>query len=166
MDIREWVKMHPSSIVFGTVPLSTIVEKYIVEYGAVEISDSEIPNLWMHKFNAVNLPINETLKISEEMLHIKGIRIPITNRSKHLTLKDYVPRCTGDGDYIYLAYEDQVGYHYSNTNKLFLEVALAHGIDEKHVNQETEEYASYLFYLQCYLEHLSSEENGGPYGDI
>lgn len=162
MDIREWVKMHPSSIVIGTVPLSTIVEKYKDEYGAVEISDSEIPNLWMHKFNAVNLPLNETLELSEERLYIKGIRIPITDRSKHLTLKDYVPRCTGDGDYIYLAYEDQVGYHYSNSNKLFLEVALARGVDAEQVKQEAEEYVSYLFYLQCYLEHLSSEENGGP----
>lgn len=155
MNIRAWVKKHPSALVIGSIPLSAIVEKYKREYDAVEISDSEIPNLWMHKFNARNLPRNVILQLSEEMLRIKAIRIPISEQSRHLTLKDFVPQGTEDEPYIYLAYEEQVGYHYSNSGKLFLEVALAQGITEEQVKLETEEYICYLSYLQRYIAHLS-----------
>ena len=58
-------------------------------------------------------------------------------------------------DFIYLAYEEQVRYFYSNSNKLFLEAVLARGISEDDIINQTEEYTSYLFYLQSYLEQTS-----------
>ena len=62
--------------------------------------------------------------------------------------------CSGDDceDFIYLAYEEQIRYLYSNSNKLFLEAALAGGISEDDIANQSEEYTCYLFYLQSYLE--------------
>lgn len=147
--------MDTSDIVRGQVPLAAVIEKIKRDTHAYDMPTSEIPNLWMHRFNACNLPSNEKLKLSEEELQIKAIRIPITDATKHYTAKNFVSMNRfeeGAEDYIYLAYEEQTRYLYSNSNKLFLEAALVGGVSEADIAGKTEEYTSYLFYLQCYLD--------------
>lgn len=78
--------------------------------------------------------------------------------TKHYTEKDYVSmNCYNETseDYIYLAYEEQVRYLYSNSNKLFLEAVLARGISEADITNETEAYICYLPYLKSYLQHIN-----------
>ena len=119
---------------------------------------NEIPNLRMHRFNAYHLPSNEILNLSEEQLEIKAIRVPTTDTTKHYVAKNFVSMNRYDEaceDYIYLAYEKQVGYLYSNSNELFLEAVLAKGISEDDITNQTEKYTCYLFYLQSYLEQIS-----------
>ena len=148
-------KENPSVIVHGQVPLVGIIDKIKRETNANDILTSDIPNLRMHRFNAYHLPSNETLKLTEEQLQIKAIRIPIIDATKHYTAKNFVSMSRYDEaveDYIYLAYEEQVRYLYSNSNKLFLEVALARGVSEEDIAGKTEEYTCNLFYLQCYLD--------------
>lgn len=78
--------------------------------------------------------------------------------TKHYTEKDYVSMNRYNEtseDYIYLAYEEQVRYLYSNSNKLFLEAVLARGISEADITNETEAYICYLSYLKSYLQHIN-----------
>ena len=154
-DVHAYIKENPSVIIHGQVPLAGIINKIKRETDANDILSSDIPNLRMHRFNAYHLPSNETLNLTEEQLQIKAIRIPITDATKHYTAKNFVSMNRYDEaveDYIYLAYEEQVRYLYSNSNKLFLEAALARGVSEEDIAGKTEEYTCYLFYLQCYLD--------------
>lgn len=154
-NIQTYIEENPSAIIIGQVPLNAVIEKIKRDTHAYDMPTGDIPNLWMHRFNAYHLPSNEKLNLSEEELQIKAIRIPITDATKHYTAKNFVSmnRCEeGKEDYIYLAYEEQTRYLYSNSNKLFLEAVLARGVSEEDIAEKTEEYTSYLFYLQNYLE--------------
>lgn len=160
MWVKDFVRKYLSALVRGYVPFGNIIDKLKREYNAVDIPTKDINNLAMHRFNAVHLPSNEILGLAEDQLRIKAIKIPITAKSQHYTSKNYVPIATSNGsqnDFIYLAYEEQVGYHYSNSSTLFLEVALARGIPEEDIEKETENYTVYLHYLQRYLEDTNAE---------
>lgn len=154
MWIKDFVRMHPNVIVRGSVPYSEIVERLKEQYDAVEIPLAEIPSMRMHRYNAVNLPSNEALRLTEEQLKFSAIKIPITDKSSLYTAKDFVPVVGLDGkEFIYLVYEEQLRYHYSNSNRLFLEVAVSSGVPEVDIENETENYLDYLFYIKCYLAH-------------
>lgn len=154
MWIKDFVRKHPEAIVRGAITYSEIVEKLKQQYGAVEIPLTDIPSMRIHFYNAVNLPVNETLGLTEEQLKLKAIKIPIGDKSNHYTTKDYVQIEPVVGqEYIYLVYEEQVRYHNSNSNRLFLEVAIARGVPEADIENETENYLDYLFYIKCYLAH-------------
>ena len=156
MWIKDFVRRHPDVIARGSIPYSEIIEKLKQEYEAVEISLADVPSMQMHRFNAVNLPINEALQLTEEQLEFRAIKIPIADKSNHYTTKDYIPVVKLDGagkDYIYLVYEEQVRYHYSNSNRLFLEVAVSRGVPTEDIENETEGYWDYLFCVKCYLAH-------------
>lgn len=160
MWIKDYVRQHPSVIVRGYVPFSKIVDSFKFRYNAIDMSLSETPSMWMHRFNAINLPANEKLHLTENQLDFKAIKIPITNETKHYTDKDYVPVVKGDcgiDDFIYLVYEEKVGYKYSNSNKLFLEVSISRGIPVEDIENNTEEYLDYLVRIQRYLEHTHPE---------
>lgn len=60
--------------------------------------------------------------------------------------------------YIYLAYESQVGYHYSNSNELFLEVALSRGLLLTDFQRKDEEYCTFLKYHQTYANLYYSDK--------
>ena len=155
MWIKDYAKKHPDVIVRGSVPYSEIVERLKEQYDAVEIPLVEVPSMRMHRrYNALNLPANEALRLAEEQLKFSAIKIPITDKSSLYTAKNFVPVVGLDGkEFIYLVYEDQVRYHYSNSNRLFLEVVIARGIPEADIENETENYLDYLFYIKCYLAH-------------
>jgi len=154
MWIKDFVRKHPDVIVRGSVPYSEIVERLKEQYDAVEIPLAEVPSMRMHRYNAINLPSNEVLRLTEEQLRFCAIKIPITEKSSLYTEKDYVSVVGMDGkEYIYLVYEDQLRYHYSNSNRLFLEIAVSRGVPEADIENETENYLDYLFYIKCYLAH-------------
>ena len=154
MWIKDFVRKHPDVIVQGSVPYSEIVERLKEQYGAVAIPLAEIPSMRMHRYNAINLPSNETLRLTEEQLKFCAIKIPITDKSSLYTAKDFVPVVGIDGkEFIYLVCEEQLRYHYSNSNRLFLEVAVSRGVPEADIENETENYLDYLFYIKCYLAH-------------
>lgn len=158
INIHDYVVENPTAIVRVPVPIMEVVEKIKRDTNAKDMQVGEIPNLRMHRFNAYYLPSNEILNLTEEQLKIKAIRVPITDTTRHYTDKNFVSMKRSDNncdDFIYLAYEEQVRYLYSNSNKLFLEAALAKGISEDDIINQTEEYTCYLFYLECYLEQIS-----------
>lgn len=150
MWIRKLIEENPMLLTHRQLPLSEIVAGLKENYGAVDLSTEEIPSLSMHEFNAFHLPRNEILQLPREQLRIQGLKIPITPQTAHFTGRDYVPLWGEDS--IYLAYETQVGYLYSNSRKLFLEAAIARGISPEEARAEGEDYYSYLHYLQGYLE--------------
>ena len=151
---KDFVRKHPDVIVRGSVPYSEIIERLKEQYDAVEIPLAEVPSMRMHRYNAINLPANEALRLAEEQLKFSAIKIPITDKSSLYTAKDYVSVVGMDGkEFIYLVYEDQLRYHYSNSNRLFLEIAVSRGISEADIENETENYLDYLFYIKCYLAH-------------
>lgn len=152
MWIKDFVRKHPDVIARGSVPYSEIIERLKEQYDAVEIPLAEIPSMRMHRYNAVNLPSNEALRLTEEQLKFSAIKIPITDKSSLYTTKDYIPVVGIDGkEFIYLVYEEQLRYHYSNSNRLFLEVAVSRGIPESDIENETEDYLDYLFCVKCLL---------------
>ena len=157
-SVFDYLEKNPTALVRGNVPIANIIERIKNRTGASYISKNDIPNLRMHRFNAFYLPCNETQHLSEDQLQIKAIKIPITDLTKHYTEKDYVSMNRYNEtseDYIYLAYEEQVRYLYSNSNKLFLEAVLARGISEADITNETEAYICYLSYLKSYLQHIN-----------
>ena len=154
MWIKDFIRKHPNVIVRGSVPYREVVERLKEQYGAVEFPLAEVPSMRMHRYNALNLPSNETLRVTEEQLQFSAIKIPITDKSSLYTAKDFVPVVGLDGkEFIYLVYEEQLRYHYSNSNRLFLEVAVSRGVPEADIENETENYLDYLFYIKCYLAH-------------
>ena len=155
MWIKDFVRKHPEAIVSPRVPLAELVDDLKQKYGAAEIPAAEIPNLFMHRFNALHLPANEALGLTEDHLQIKAVRIPVCGATGHFTVRDYVPQ--QPEDFIYLAYEEAVGYLYSNSSRLFLEVILARGLSPEEVEADGEEYICYLSYLQRYLEYVHPE---------
>ena len=155
IDIFAYLKENPEAIARGEIPLAVIIDKIRIKTSAMDIPYGDIPHLQMHRFNAYHLPSNELLNLAEKELRIKAIRIPITDTTKHYIEKNFVSMNRYDEvseDYIYLAYEEQVGYLYSNSSKLFLEAALARGVSKEDIEGGTEAYTCYLSYLQRYLE--------------
>lgn len=148
MWIEEFVKRNPYFLTHRQIPIEEIVAGLKEYLGAVELP--EVPSMPMHRFNAVHLPSNEVLGLSEEELRIQAVKIPITERSAHYTLRNYVPQ--PDEDFIYLVYENQVGYCYSNSNQLFLETAIARGLHPRDAAEKGEAYFCYLGYLKRFLE--------------
>lgn len=113
------------------------------------LSMKDIPHIKMHRFNAFHLPINEErLKIADSKLQIKGIRLPICRWTQHYTKKNFVPEKDGS---IYLVYEESVGYAYSNSSKLFLEVMISRGIPRRSVEEKDDEYYDYIGYVRHYI---------------
>lgn len=120
----------------------------------------DIPNMWMHEYNAVHLPKNEELQLTVPQLQIKAIKIPINAQTQSYTDRDFVSLSfDASEDYIYLAYEEQVGYHYSNSNKLFCEAVLMEGIDQRDMDDRTENYMVFLFRLKNYDELYCGKES-------
>ena len=147
-------------IVSKYTPFDKIIENLKKKYRVQSLTEEEIPNLAMHRFNTAHLPAIESLGLSEEQLQIKAIKIIIDEHSRHYVHKDYVPvstYCQKD-DYIYLAYESQVGYHSSNSNELFLEVALSRGLLLTDFQRKDEEYCTFLKYHQTYVNLYYSDK--------
>lgn len=67
---------------------------------------------------------------------------------------NYVPVFPDDeeADFLYLAYEEQVNYYYSNCNRLFLEARLMEGISQEEIDANTEETMDFVHYLKSYDE--------------
>lgn len=143
---RWLVPAHP-------VSLHEVIGRLSEKLHATQIELNRIPNLRIHMFNAVNLPSNEELKLSDDQLHLRAIKIPINNQTSHYVEKDFVSLLQREGeDYIYLAYEEQIGYHYSNSRWLFLEVSLMQGISQADIDIQGEAYMDFAFRLQSFDE--------------
>ena len=133
------------------IPLAQVIEKIKAKFNAVQMESGDIPLLWMHKFNAVHLPRNEELGLTEAQLKIQAIRIPISRQTRPYVEKNFVPVHSGNGSFVYLAYEEQVGYKYSNSNRLFLEAQLMQGIPVD-TSEASEEMMDFRHYLKSYHE--------------
>lgn len=118
------------------VSLEEICKSIEIEYGITKLELKDIPHLQMHCFNALHSYGNEQLAITKEQLNIEGISLPITTKTKCYMEGNYTPKKIG----IYLVYEDQIGYHYSNSERLQLEVLIARGVTEEDVRKNTERY--------------------------
>ena len=133
MWYEEFVKRMPLEA--GYVHISEICDMLREAYGAVELPEEQIPSLkWMHRFNALHTPENqEHLHLTEGQLHIRALQFPQE--------AGYSSR---EGNYenhlVYLAFEEQVGYIYSNSNELFLEVDIARGCNRQDIEGNTERY--------------------------
>lgn len=136
------------------VTLSRVIDQITKKFTAIQIEYGDIPNLRMHKFNAIHLPKNEQINLTAEQVTISAIRIPISDKVLHYTTKDFTPVMGKDGDagYIYLAYEEQLGYQYSNSNKLFLEVVLMQGLSQEEIHMNSGTAKDFFFYLRSYDE--------------
>lgn len=159
--VKDFVRKYPSAIVHGCVPLKEVAEQLLKNYGGQKLPAREIPDLPMHLFNAVHLPVNDMLQLSKKELSMEGILLPITAKTRQYVQKDYVP-ISDEADYIYLAYEEQTRYFYSNSNMLFLEVAIAAGVSEADIQAESEDYIDYLITIQRYIEGYGSDVLGLP----
>lgn len=133
MWYEEFVQCLPREE--GCAPLGEIVERLKREYGAVELPEERIPSLkWVHKFNALHMPENqERLHLAEDQLHIRALQFP-----KEAGYASREGNC--ENDPVYLAFEEQVGYIYSNSNALFLEVEIARGYSRQDIEANTERY--------------------------
>ena len=67
---------------------------------------------------------------------------------------NYVPVFPDDeeADFLYLAYEEQVNYYYSNCTRLFLETHLMGGISQEEIDANTEEAMDFVHSLKSYDE--------------
>ena len=159
MDIvtSKLVEQYKWLIPAQPVPLHEVIGQLSRRLLATQLELERIPNLRMHLFNAVNLPSNEELKLSNDQLHIQAIKIPITSQTSHYVKKDFTSLRQREGeDYIYLAYEEQVGYHYSNSRWLFLEVALMQGVSLADIEMRGEAYMDFAFRLKNFDELYNS----------
>lgn len=135
------------------VPLGQVIEALNKKFHAVPLEGDDIPFLRMHQYNAFHLPKNEQLQLTVPQLKIKAIKIPITEQTFPYTLMNYVPISEDEEeDFLYLAYEEQVNYHYSNCTRLFLEAHLMEGISQEEINANTETAMDFFHYLKSYDE--------------
>lgn len=151
MWIKEFVNQNPWFLNHRQIPLEEIIAGMKEHFGALELPREEIPHLNMHLFNAVHLPRNEELGLPEDRLNIRALKIPITEKTAHYVRRNYVSEFPED--FIYLAFETQVSYTYSNSNKLFLEAKIAQGISQADIDEAGENYNCCLFYLKQYIGH-------------
>ena len=135
------------------VSLHQVIDQLTDKLHATQIEYEQIPNLRMHIFNAVHLPLNEELKLTETQLHLKAIKLPISCQTSCYVEKDFVSLVGKEfEDFIYLAYEEQVGYHYSNSRWLFLEAALMKGIAQADIDMHGEVFMDFAFRLKNFDE--------------
>ena len=136
------------------VPLGHVIEALRKKFHAVPLEGGDIPFLWMHQYNAFHLPKNEQLQLTVPQLKIKAIKIPITEQTFPYTLMNYVPVFPDDEgeDFLYLAYEEQVNYHYSNCTRLFLEAQLMEGISQEELDANAETAMDFFHSLKSYDE--------------
>lgn len=147
---KERIRLGSLQIVDEYVRFDEIIKKIRPECQVEILSRQDIPHIRMHRFNAFHLPINEEqLKIAESKLQIKGIRLPICCWTECYTKKNFVPEKDGG---IYFAYEESVGYAYSNSSKLFLEIMIFRGITKRSVEEKDNEYYDYIGYIKHYME--------------
>lgn len=119
----------------GLTPLGEIAAALKQAYGGEELSPGQIPGYQhMHLCNALHTPENEErLHLPEDQLHIRAVQLP--------QAAGYRSREAGrETDPVYLAYEEQTGYVYSNSNVLFLEVQIARGYTRRDREERTERY--------------------------
>lgn len=135
----------------GHIPLTHVIEIIKTKYSAIQIESGSIPLLKMHKYNAVHLPRNEWLGLTEEEMNIKAIQIRINEQTIPYIKKNFVPLHSINGNFIYLVYEEQVGYKYSNSNRLYLEVQLMQGVPSNTADS-SEDMMDFWHYLRSYNE--------------
>ena len=141
------------------VPLEDIIERLKRDYQAAELPQERIPQRRMQLDNAYYYGLDEKLDFAEENLCIRAIRIPVTEKTRHYTQKDFIPWGQEENGDIYVVYEKNLGYFQSNSNKLFLEIAIARGISQADIENKSEKYKEYLWRMQCYLEDYSDLGN-------
>lgn len=136
------------------IPLCQVIEALSKKFHAMPLEGSDVPFLWMHQYNAFHLPKNEQLQLTVPQLKIKAIKIPITEQTFPYTRMNYVPVFPDDeeADFLYLAYEEQVNYYYSNCTRLFLETHLMGGISQEEIDANTEEAMDFVHSLKSYDE--------------
>lgn len=148
MEQYTWlIPKHP-------ILLRQVIERISKEFDASQMEYEDIPHLWMHQYNAVHLPKNEQMQLTTEQLKIKAIKILINEQIAQYTAKDFTPVMCRDAEanFLYLAYEEQVDYRYSNSNRLFLEAKLMQGISQDDIDRNTETAMDFFFCLKSYHE--------------
>ncbi len=156
--IKDFVRKYPQAVVTGVVPIGNIMEKLKRAYGAEEVPPEQIPSYRVrdHLENAYYYAHDDHPELSREDLSIKELRIPVTEQTRHYTEQDFVPwDDEGTSGAIYVIYEERTGYFYCNSSKLHLEIAMARGVSQEDVQQQTENYRVYLWQMQNYIETYS-----------
>lgn len=143
------------------VPLCAVIEQLTQKFHATQVKHDQIPHRRMHLFNAIHLPKNEELQLTEDQLDLNALKIQIDPKTEAYVMRDFVPISSDpEGEnYIYLAYEPQVEYRYSNSNRLFLETKLMQGIKQSDLDQRTEDGLDFIFYLKTYDKLYSGTGN-------
>lgn len=118
------------------ISFASIYDIFISKYGAIPLKDKDIPSLKMHYYNAFHSLGNEEKALKKEDLNIRAFSLPMTEQTKPYTDGNYVEEKVGP----YLAYEEEVNYYYSNSERLFLEVTIARGVTEEDKLNNTEKY--------------------------
>ncbi len=156
MDCTELELMKQYAYLIPEQPklLLEVVQQLENKFNATHIESEKIPSLKMHQFNAVHLPKNEELQLATDQLKIEALKISITSKTEQYVSQNFTPISSDfkEDNYIYLAYEEQVGYRYSNSNKLYLESKLMQGIDQSDIDKRTATWMDFIFYLKTYDE--------------
>ena len=118
----------------GLTPLGEIAAALKQAYGGEELPPGQIPGYRpMYLFNALHTPENEERIHMPDRLRVRAVQLPQTD--------GYYSREAGrETDPVYLAYEEQTGYVYSNSNALFLEAQIARGYTRRDQEEQTERY--------------------------
>ena len=137
-------------------PFSEICKQLKAEYGAEYLEESRIPSIkMMHQVNVANIAKEKGLP--EKELQIRGLSIPVTEKTFCYTQGDFTPERDG---LLYLAYEERTGYQSSNSNQLFLEVLIARGITQEDITGNTEHLQTYRKWGAYYWETYGGKAAG------
>lgn len=144
-------------IVIGPKPIREIIEKLKVSYQA-QVIDTKIFPAYMPKMqqnNAFYYAQDRHMDIQLENINIKAIRIPFNNLTKGYFEKDFTAWTLNDKtdkNGIVVVYDESTNYFYCNSSMLHFEIALARGISQEAVTNQTEDYTEYVCLRKRYLE--------------
>lgn len=129
-----------------------IKKKFDVE--EIMLSDLPKPIGQQIVYNAIHCAYNQNLQLAEKDFEWSIYSVDKNQKSKKYTVHGSYAALTPmpQEDIFYIAFEKRIEYFSTNSNRLFLELSISHGVTEWDCQMKTDRFYAYLGYLEHYAK--------------
>jgi hypothetical protein len=153
MNYNEQVHMFKDMIPIGPRSVADLVMLLRKQIELVELSLNDLPvSVSMNiAYNATHCILNDDLRLRPEDMSFIAFKLKRNEKSIGYFLNQT------DGDDIYIAFEENTGYIWSNCNRLFIEQEFARGVSQYEIETEGNQFRNLVSHLAMnYCERNST----------
>lgn len=147
--------MFKDTIPIGPKSINELIDLLAERVDIMEIATSDLADhiMRMAMFNASHCILNDDLHMKPDSMSFLVFKIIQNEKSSQYSSE------ISQNEFIYVIFETHIGYIFSNSNRLFLELELLRGVSQHEYDTEGNQFKSLISHLAiAYCEEHTIED--------